>query len=259
MGRVLSDNAVLVTAAAGGAGRVIAKTFYDAGCKVLACDIDKGGLAQLAEACPGLEVMVCDAADPVSISQVCASALQKLGAPISVLVNNVGIAGPTAAAEDITLEDWNTTLRVNLTSHFLFAQSVIPTMRSAGRGLIVNISSGSAKTGLPLRLPYVVSKGAVLSLTQNLARELGPSGIRVNAILPGPIRGARIQKIISEKARALNVSEADYQASLVRYTSLRTLIEPEDIAATVAFLASPGGERISGQSIGVDGNLEWEE
>ena len=259
MSTALSQNAVLVTAAAGGAGRIIAKTFHEAGCKVFACDIDKAGLSELARTCSGIEVMVCDAGDAASISQICTEAPKKLGAPISVLVNNVGIAGPTANAEDVTLAEWNTTLRVNLTSYFLFAQGVVPAMKAAGRGLIINISSCSAKTGLPMRLPYVVSKGAVLSLTQNLARELGPNGIRVNAILPGPIRGARIKQVIADKARALNVSEADYEQSLVRYTSLRALTEPEDIAATAAFLASPGGERISGQAIGVDGNLEWEE
>lgn len=257
--RGLGANVALITAAAGGLGRVIASTFHNAGCEVFACDIDQRGLDSLAEELPGIHVMCCDAGSAESIRHVCDSARERLRAPVSVLVNNVGIAGPTAAAEDVELVDWDNVIRTNLTSHFLFAKSVIPGMRAAGRGLIVNISSCSAKVGLPLRLPYVVSKGAVLSMTQNLARELGPYGIRVNAILPGPIRGARIQKVIAEKAQALGVSEQSYEESLVRYTSMRTLTEPEDIAATIAFLASNGGERISGQLIGVDGNIEWEE
>ena len=146
-----------------------------------------------------------------------------------------------------------------MTSHFLFARAVIPGMKAQKSGLIVNISSGSAKVGLPLRLPYVVSKGAVLSLTMNLARELGPHGIRVNAILPGAIRGDRINRVIDAKAAALGVDRAEYEKGLLRYISMRTMVEPDDIAATIAFLASPGGARISGQMIGVDGNVEWEE
>ncbi len=113
--------------------------------------------------------------------------------------------------------------------------------------------------GLPLRLPYVVTKGAVLSMTTNLARELGPHGIRVNAILPGAIRGARIQCVIDAKASALGVSPAQYEQTLLRYVSLRTMVDPEDIASMILFLASPAGQRISGQMIGVDGNVEYEE
>jgi NAD(P)-dependent dehydrogenase (short-subunit alcohol dehydrogenase family) len=132
-------------------------------------------------------------------------------------------------------------------------------MKQRGGGLIVNISSGSAKVGLPLRLPYVVSKGAVLSLTMNLARELGPFGIRVNAILPGAIRGERINRVVAAKAAALGVEPAEYEKGLLRYISMRTMVEPDDIASAILFLASPGGARISGQMLGVDGNIEWEE
>lgn len=255
----LTGHAALVTAAAGGAGRVIARTLHGAGARVFACDVDEDGLAALAADAPGIETATCDAGDPAAIGRTCDLAARRLDAPITLLVNNVGIAGPTAAIEDVRLADWNAVLQVNLTGHFLFAQGVIPAMKRAGGGLIVNISSASAATGLPMRLPYVVSKSAVLGLTRNMARELGPDGIRVNAILPGPIRGERIERVIAEKSRALGVSEADYAASLVRYTSLRTLVEPDDIAATVAFLASRGGARITGQLIGVDGNQEWEE
>lgn len=251
----LAGRAAIVTAAGGGAGRVIATRLHAAGARVVACDADAGGLAGLLRDCPGIMVLCGDAGDERTAAEAVAAA----GAPVDVLVNNVGIAGPTASVEDITLGDWNTSLRVNLTSHFLFARAVIPGMKAAGSGLIVNISSGSAKTGLPLRLPYVVTKGAVISLTLNLARELGPHGIRVNAILPGAIRGERINRVVAAKAQALGVPVAEHEASLLRYVSMRTMVEPDDIAATILFLAGPGGVRISGQMIGVDGNVEWEE
>ena len=251
----LCGRTAVVTAAGGGAGRVIAASLHAAGARVIACDTDADGLAGLMHDCPGLVTLCADAGD----ERTAAEAVKLAAAPVDVLVNNVGIAGPTANPEDITLDDWNLSLRVNLTSHFLFARAVIPAMKAARAGLIVNISSGSAKTGLPMRLPYVVTKGAVLSLTLNLARELGPHGIRVNAILPGAIRGERINRVIAAKAAALGVSAADHEASMLRYVSLRTMVEPADIAAMILFLAGPGGQRISGQCLGVDGNSEWEE
>ena len=251
----LEDQVALVTAAGGGAGRVIATWLADAGARVVACDLDRSGLASLAAEYGRIETVAADAGDESEVSRVIAACGERL----DILVNNVGIAGPTAPVEAVTLADWNECLRVNLTSHFLFARAAVPLMKRRRQGLIVNISSGSAKVGLPLRLPYVVSKGAVLSLTLNLARELGPDNIRVNAILPGAIRGERIDRVIAAKADALGVARADYERSLLRYISMRTMVEADDIAAAILFLASPGGARVSGQMLGVDGNLEWEE
>ena len=251
----LSGHTAIITAAGGGAGRVIAKTLASAGMTVIACDVDARGLAQLTADVPSIATLVGDVGEEGTVAAVVALAHGR----VDLLVNNVGIAGPTAMPEDITLSDWNESLRVNLTSHFLFARAVIPGMKAQRSGLIVNISSGSAKTGLPMRLPYVVSKGAVLSLTQNLARELGPHNIRVNAILPGAIRGDRINRVIDAKAAALGVDRAEYEKGMLRYISMRTMVDPEDIASAIAFLASPAGARISGQMLGVDGNSEWEE
>lgn len=249
---------VMVNAAANGAGRQIASRFAIAGAQVIASDVDEPALQSLQIELPQIHVVPADAGDEEGVRAVFAVVEDRLNG-IDVLVNNVGIAGPTAPAEEISLDDWNESLRINLTSHFLFARAAIPMMKANGSGLIVNISSGSAKVGLPLRLPYVVTKGAVLSLTSNLARELGPFGIRVNAILPGAIRGERIERIINSKAEALGQSPDDYAKSLLRYISMRTMVEPDDIAAMIEFLASEGGQRVSGQLLGVDGNIEWEE
>ncbi|MGE3307780.1 MAG: SDR family oxidoreductase [Rhizobiaceae bacterium] len=249
---------VLVTAAGGGAGRVIATRFAEAGARVIACDIDAAGVKSLEASVKGVKGFAADVGDEAALSGIFDHVAKAFGG-LDVLVNNVGIAGPTAAAEDVTLADWNESIRVNLTSHFLCARAAIPGMKAQGGGLIVNISSGSAKVGLPMRLPYVVTKGAVLSMTTNLARELGPFGIRVNAILPGAIRGPRIERVIKAKAEALGVDPKEHEKSMLRYISMRTMVEPDDIAAMIQFLASPAGSRISGQLIGVDGNIEWEE
>lgn len=249
---------VIVTAAAGGLGSTMVRRFLTAGHRVVACDLHLETLQSLQTADNRLLLVTGDASDEADVAKVVAAARQAWGG-LDVLVNNVGIGGPTAEPEDITLDQWNETLRVNLTSHFLFARASIPIMKKAKNGLIVNISSSSAKTGLPLRLPYVVSKGAVISLTTNLARELGPYGIRVNAILPGPIRGPRIMNVIAAKAKLMNIDPAAYERDMVRYISLRTMVEPDDVSAMVEFLASQAGQRVSGQLIGVDGNIEWEE
>jgi NAD(P)-dependent dehydrogenase (short-subunit alcohol dehydrogenase family) len=252
----LTGRNLLITAGAGGAGLVIARKFAAAGANVTVCDIDAAAVDRANQA--GLSAVVADVGLERDVESVFATAEQRFG-PVDVLINNVGISGPTAAVENVTLADWDKTLRSNLTSHFLCIRRAVPAMKAAKRGLIVNISSGSAKTGLPLRVPYVVSKGAILSMTSTLARELGPAGIRVNAILPGAIRGERINRIVREKAAALGVEPADYERTLLRYVSLRTMVEPDDIAAMAMFLASDAGAKISGQSIGVDGNSEYEE
>jgi NAD(P)-dependent dehydrogenase (short-subunit alcohol dehydrogenase family) len=249
---------IVVTAGAGGAGLVIADVLGRAGARVAVCDIDEGAVSRLEGRSVAALARVVDVSSAKGVQGFCEEVAGMLGG-IDVLVNNAGIAGPTAKAEDISTEDWDRTIAVNLTGQFLFARAAIPHMKRQRRGLIVNISSSSARTGLPLRLPYVVSKAGVLSLTTNLARELGPDGIRVNAILPGAIRGERLKRVIDAKAGALGVRPEDYSRNLFRYISLRTPVEPEDIAAMIQFLASPGGERITGQLIGVDGNVEWEE
>lgn len=250
--------AVFVSAGAGGAGRVIAEMFADAGARVTVCDIDRSAVAVLQADRPDIEAVAMDAGEETQVNAVIAKIEQRWGA-VNVLINNVGIGGPTQKVEELALDDWNRVLRTNLTSHFLFCRRVVPAMKAQARGLIVNISSASARTGLPLRLPYVVSKGALLSMTMNLARELGPSGIRVNAILPGGIRGRRIVNIIEQKAAALGIDPEAYAREQLRYVSLRTLIDPADIGSMALFLASPQGAKITGQMIGVDGNCEYEE
>lgn len=257
MTRGVDDLRVLVTAAGSGAGRVIAEVFEEAGACVHVCDIASDRLAALQAARPRIRGTTADVGDPEQVGRLFDEVVAHLGG-LDVLINNAGIAGPTAMPEAITPEDWNDTLRVNLSGHFYCIRRAIPLMKAAGGGAIVNISSTSARTGLPLRLPYVVSKAAVLSLTRNLARELGPFAIRVNAILPGGIRGARLERVIAAKAGALGIAPAAYEEDLVRHISMRTLVEPEDIAQMALFLASPAARFVSGQEIGVCGNVEYE-
>ena len=249
---------VLVTGGADSVGRVMAEAFAARGDRVHICDIRADALAATLAANPAMRGTLADVGNPAALDRVLAEATAWLG-DISVLVNNVGIGGPRAAIEDIPLEDWNHALTVNVTAMFHAMKLVIPAMKQRGGGAIVNFSTGSTRTRLPLRTAYVVSKFAVEGLTLNAARELGPFKIRCNAILPGMIDNARMQGIVAAKARETGQTPAEVEAGYLRYISMRSKTQPSDLAAMVLFLASDAGRLISGELIAVSGNLEWED
>jgi len=256
--RRLDGKRILITAGAGGAGLVMTQMMVAEGAKVIVCDIDKNSIEVLQEKQPSVDSHALDMGNEDAISSLFSHIEHQHGG-LDGLVNNVGISGPTALVEDISLEDWNTSIAVNLTSYFLCIQGAVRLFKPARSGSIVNISSMSARLGLPLRTPYVVTKDAVLGMTRTLARELGPSGIRVNAILPGAIEGERMTRIIEEKSNALGLSPQEYRTDLVKYTSMRTMVMPKDIGEMAMFLLGDGSARVTGQLIAVDGNIEWEQ
>ncbi len=246
---------VLVTAGASGIGRTIAESFLAEGCRVHICDIDPEAVDEFSTANPGAVARVADVADAAMVEQLFAHLAGEDGR-LDVLVNNAGIAGPVARAEDITPEDWDRTLAVNLGGHFLCARQAIPLMKRQGGGSIIMIASSAAFFGCPLRSPYAASKWGLLGLTKTLAMELGPAGIRVNAICPGSVEGRRIDAVIDSDARSQGRTRDEIRASYLRQNSLRTFVSPQDVANMVMFLASESGARISGQAIGLDGNTE---
>ncbi len=249
---------VLVTGGADSVGRVMAERFAARGDRVHICDVRADALAATLAANPGMRGTLADVGDPDALARVFAEATAWLG-DVSVLVNNVGIGGPRAAIEDIALEDWDRALAVNVTAMFHAMKLVIPGMKRRGGGAIVNFSTGSTRTRLPMRIAYVVSKFAVEGLTLNAARELGPFKIRCNAILPGMIDNARMQGIVAAKARETGQTPEEVEAGYLRYISMRSKTQPSDLAEMVLFLASDAGRLISGELIAVSGNLEWED
>ena len=234
---------VLITGAAGGAGASIAQCFSKAGAYVHIADIDARAVKALAAGPERFPPASATAATPkrlISFSR----RLPALNG-LDVLVNNVGIAGPAAAAEDVTPEDWDRTIAVNLSGFFYCVRKAIPLLKQAGGGSILNVSSTSARTGLPHRLPYAVSKVGVMGLTETLARELGPFNIRVNTILPGWINNARANFILERKAKELGVDPKALMAEELQFISMRTQIEPEEIAEMMMFLCSKGARHVS--------------
>lgn len=244
----------LVTAAGAGIGRAIAGRLVAAGYRVFGCDLSADAFA----ATEGMEHIVADISCPSDVTAMFDQIVAKAGT-LDLLVNNAGIGGPRAPLDEIEPDAWDATIAVNLNGMFYCMRAAAALMKAAGSGVIVNISTSSVLTGLPLRAPYVASKAGVLGLTRNAARELGPHGIRCNAILPGLIDNPRGRALVQKLADERGQSFAEAEAGFLRYVSLRCWIDPSEIGDLTVFLASDAARHITGQSIAVDGNVEWEE
>ena len=260
MGQGLTDKRVLITAGASGLGRAMTEAFLGAGARVHICDLDEAALADCRDALPGLSTSRTDVASPEQVASLFVEAEAALGG-LDVLINNAGVAGPTAPAEDCAPEDWSRTISVNLDGAFFCARQAIPLpkqagLKQAGGGVMLNMSSITGLHGCPLRAPYVASKWALIGLTKTLAMELGPFGVRVNAICPGSVEGPRIERVIAADAASRGRPIEDIRRLYQGQSSLRCFIGAEDVAATALFLASPAGRRISGQAVAVDGHTE---
>jgi len=251
MAQGLEDKRVLITAGGAGIGRAIARAFCSAGSRVHICDIDGDALGDARNEWPDIGATHADVSVPEQIDGLFDTALSHLGG-LDFMVNNAGIAGPTAAVEDCEIEDWRHTLAVNLDATFYCSRRAIPALKAAGGGGIVNMSSSAGLFGYALRSPYVAAKWAIIGFTKTLAMELGPFGIRANAICPGPVSGPRMDRVIAAQAEARGVPELEIRETYTRNVSLRSFIEPEDIANMTLFLCSEAGARISGQALSVD-------
>jgi NAD(P)-dependent dehydrogenase (short-subunit alcohol dehydrogenase family) len=253
--RGVAGQRVLVTAGASGIGFAIASTLAALGARVAICDVADEALAEARRALPGLVTCKADVAVDADVETMFAM-VQNAWGGLDALINNAGIAGPTGGVDEISPADWRRCIEVCLTGQFLCARLATPLLKAAGGGSIVNMSSAAGRHGYAFRTPYSAAKFGVIGFTQSLAKELGPSNIRVNAILPGIVEGPRMDKVISDRARQLGLSAAQMQERYLEKVSLRRMVSPYDVAAMVAFLLSDAGANLSGQSLGVDGNVE---
>ena len=250
-----SADVVLVTAGAAGIGRCIAEKFLGGGCRVHVCDISRESIDEFLEANPSASASLADVSIPSQVDLLFTELIELYG-QLDVLVNNAGVAGPTAAVEDIEVEQWDQTIAVDLNGPFYVTRQAVPLLKQAGGGSIVNIASTAALFGFPLRSAYAAAKWALIGLTKTWAMELGPHNIRVNALCPGSVNGERIERVISNDARERGVSADSIRTIYQRQSSMRLFVEAEDIANTAFFLGSDLGRAISGQSVAVDGHTE---
>jgi NAD(P)-dependent dehydrogenase (short-subunit alcohol dehydrogenase family) len=245
---------VVVTAGAAGIGRAIVEVLVRAGARVHICDVDADALQACSRAL-SVGATLADVSNEAEVDRLFDEARATLGG-LDVLVNNAGIAGPTGAVEEISPADWRRCIDVDLTGQFLCARRAVPLLKAAGGGAIINMSSAAGRHGYAWRTPYASAKWGVIGFTQSLAKELGPSGIAVNAILPGIVKGPRIENVIRSRAQQVGVSYAEMETQYLEKVSLRRMVSAEDVAHMVLFLVSPLGRNVSGQSLGVCGNVE---
>lgn len=246
---------VLVTAGASGIGRAIADLFLDQGAQVHICDVSDTFLADFRSTHPKAGCTKADVSSDSEVKHLFDEIEKSLGG-LDILVNNAGIAGPTGGVDEISSEDWRRTLDICLTGQYLCAHHAVPMLKQAGGGAIINLSSAAGRFGYAFRSPYAAAKWGVIGFTQSLAKELGPENIRVNAILPGIVEGPRITGVIQARAEQYGVSYAEMEKTYLDRVSMRRMVTAQDVAAAALYLASPAGRNISGQSLGVDANVE---
>ena len=246
---------VLVTAGANGIGREVARAFVGEGARVHACDVDRSALRRLARSDPKITRTRADVADRKDVERLFRDALKVLG-KLDVLVNNAGIAGATGRVEEIAPRDWDRCLAINITGQFNCARLAVPYLRKSRNPSIVNLSSAAGRLGFSMRTPYSASKWAVVGFTKSLAKELGPEGIRVNAIQPGIVEGDRINRVFEAKAKARGISFAEMRDEALSFTSMRTSVTPQQIADAILFICSARGRTISGQAISICGDTQ---
>ena len=243
----LRDRVVLITGGATGIGESLVRHFARQGARVAFFDIqDEPAVAlrnELSTAgCATPLYLHCDLTDIPALRAAVQQVLSACGR-VDVLVNNAG-NDRRHSIDEVTPELFDGTIAVNLRPYFFMAQAVIPAMKAAGRGAIVNLSSICwmiPSTGMPV---YATAKAAIVGLTRTLAHELGTAGIRVNAVLPGAI--------VTEKQKRL-VYTPEYKASILAGQALKREILPEDVARLVLFLAADDSSAITNQSYVVDG------
>ncbi len=251
----LGNQIAIVTGGGQGIGREIALRLASEGAVVVIADINAEGSQQTADMITRaggrqatfIPTDIRRETDVIGLIERALAIDQR----IDILVNNSGIMGPVKPIEDIFLEEWEATLAVNITGMFLCCKHTVPVMKRQGKGSIVNIASITGKRPLPQRVPYAVSKMAVIGLTRTLAAEVGRSKIRVNAVCPGSVIGPRYDQVIEGMMKSSGKTREQVIAERTEVTALKTFVDARYVAGVVAFLCSEDAAMMTGQDINV--------
>lgn len=249
----------VVTAGANGIGLEICRALLSERDTVIALDRDEAALAAAEAAVPGLRGIAVDVGDTKALHDCCRVLAGDPELDVDAVIANAGVAGPQASIAAISIEDWTSTIAINLTAALTTTQAFASYFQQRNAGTFIYISSAAVRTHPTRRLPYNVTKAAVEELSHSVARELGPFGIRSNVVRPGNVDGPRLQAVWRRMADARGVNLETFEAEAMRYVSMRSKVEGRDIAAMVRFLTSSDARFVTGQTISVCGNHEWGE
>lgn len=251
MSTQLQGQHVFITGGGKGIGAAAAKALAGHGATLTLTGRDMAALEDVAGALPAAQALRLDVTDAAQIKAAFEQASAVYG-PIGVLVNNSGIA-ETAPFMKLTAELVRRLMEVNLIGAMLCAQAALPGMIALGRGRIINVASLAAVSGPPYLGAYAATKHALLGLTRVLAAETARQGITVNAVCPGYVRTAMVERGLETMMAKTGMSRAEAEAALVKRNPQGRLIEPEEVAAAIAWLALPGAESVTGQAIQITG------
>ena len=257
----LDGTTAFVTGAGQGIGRKISVAFAEAGANVALTDVasNADGVAETAEIVGDDDATIqldCDVTDEASVESAVAATVDAFGG-LDCLVNNAGIAGPTAPVEETDVDEFEETLAVNLVGPFVVAKHAAPHLRASDRGRVINVSSIGGKVPYEDRTAYSSSKAGLIGLSRTLSHELADDGVTVNTINPGPVDGPRADAVLraraEESGRTYEEERADEEASV----PMGAFIQPEEIADLAVFLASGKAPHITSQDVSVAGGVVW--
>lgn len=250
----LNNKVTVITGGGQGIGRALSLGFASYGASVVIADINDAGSRETADmirAAGGIAHPVhLDVSSEDSVQALYAAVIEKFGG-VDFVINNSGVAGPMGPTESLTLEDWQKANAINVDGMFLMCKHAIPLLRQRGGGVIINVSSVSAKRALVGRANYCAGKAAVIGLTRSLALECGQWNIRVNTICPGAVAGPRQDAILQHAAAAAGITFEEAAARKKKNSPLNSFVPPSQIAEVAAFLCSDSAALMTGQDINV--------
>ncbi|MCY4208188.1 MAG: SDR family oxidoreductase [Roseovarius sp.] len=246
---------IVITGGAAGIGLTLARRFRELGDRVAVCDVNPEAVEHLKAEFPDMPAMVADVADEFQMDAFL-NKVEEVWGGADVVCANAGTGGPAGKIEDLAYDDWTACVGVNLFGAFLACRWAAHVMKKQGNGLILLATSTSGFNGVPYRSPYVAAKWGVIGLMKTLAMELGPNGIRVNAIAPGAVEGERMEQVVQMEAAASGMDQDAIRGIYAKGSSLRKWVSADDIADMAIFLASPAASMVSGQVLAVDGHTE---
>jgi NAD(P)-dependent dehydrogenase (short-subunit alcohol dehydrogenase family) len=254
----LAGQVAIVVGSARGIGEAIAHMFSGEGASLVLVDTQKAkvqldGVTQAINRQGGSAFAVlADVTDGAQVNRMVDETVARYGR-IDILVNSAGLRGPLVPVQDITEEEWDSVLAVNLKAVFLCCRAVLKVMMQQKSGSIVSISGTAGKEGMALRGSLCAAKWGVLGLTQTIAKESGPYGIRANVICPGGMDEPDLRVMYAERAKGLGMEFSQLEKSILELTPLRKYAKHDEVAKAALFLASSDSSHTTGESLNVSG------